>query len=502
MPPSPQILEPSGEKYALIVGLDNFRDGNIPSLRYARNDAEAVRDFLLDPEFGKFKRENVHVLLDEEATLGDIRSQLVYWLGAKVREQDHVWIYFAGCGTTAMTDDRNREHTIMNYLIMHDTNPEDLAMSALALNQLEEWLDVVAAERLILIFDCGFSGFGKGRTFASNKTPSYEDYAFFSTFAKNSRRMAVIAAGPMESACEDNDAAHGLFTRILLQRLRMAVHTERDYDLTWEALQQFLAAEVSRQAELRGGAQTPVKVGGLPGHLPLFDDLPQPRPAAPAIESAPKHARVQQLLREAQQELYADNLYHARELLLEILELDANNRRALNGLRKLEEVLQQGDRETQIKQAFSEARRHWDERNYIEATRWYGRVLELDPTSESARVGIETCQSMLQKQEEENDGNGALSTPWPAMEKPLHAHALKMKGYDEFIWPYVGWWALVGVVWGLFGTHTENASTATTFITALKFGFFGGLIGLVHASAVYFYKLAELRLKAKKARKA
>ncbi len=499
MPPSPQILEPAGEKYALIIGIDKFRDGNIPALRYAKNDAVAVRDFLLHPEFGKFPRENVHVLLDDEATLGDIRSQFVYWLGAKAREQDQVWIYFAGIGTTALTNEPQGEPPFMNYFFAHDTNCEDLAMTAIALQQLEEWLELFVAGRVVMIFDCGFSGLGKGRTWASNKTPAPNDYACFSQLARDHRRLALVAAGPLEGAREDDDAELGLFTRILLQRIRAAVISKQDYDLTWEALHQYLEAEVARQAELRGSAQAPLKIGELPGYLPIFSDVSQFRLPATETSEAPKQERIQELLRDAQQELYADNLHHARELLLEIIELDANNRRALNGLRKLDEVLQKGDREAQIKHAFAEARRHWDERNYVEATRWYGKVLELDPMSESARVGIETCQAMLQKHEEESVPNGALTSSRMTSEKPVHAP--KLAGYDEFIWPYVGWWALVGSVWGLFGTNVEAPSTATTFITVVQYGIFGGLIGLVHASAVYFYKLTELRLKAKKARK-
>lgn len=499
MPPSPQILESAGEKYALIIGVDQFRDSNIPALRYAKNDATAVRDFLIHPDLGRFQRENVHVLLDEEATWGDIRSQFVYWLGAKVREEDHVWIYFAGYGTTAPAAVRTNAPAYMNYLIAHDTNPNELDLSGISLEQLDEWLGLVAARRLVLIFDCGFSGLGRGRTLASGKSPSQNDYAFFSAFAEERRRMALVAAGPMENAREDDEAELGLFTRILLQRMRAGLLSNYDAELTWDTLQQYLAAEVARQADLRGTAQSPVKIGGLPGDLPIFSDVPQARANTTGVVVIPKPERVKQLLNEAQQEIYADNLLRARALLLEIVELDATNRRAINGLRKLEEVLQKGELEAQIKQAFTEARRYWDERDYTEAARWYGKVLELDPMSESARVGVEACQTILLKHEEESAPNGALVSARTATEKTVHAP--KLEAYDEFIWPYIGWWALVGAVWGLFGTHTEEASTAATFITVVKFGIFGSLIGLIHASAVYFYKLTQLRLKAKKVRK-
>ena len=90
MQPSPQKVASPGERYAVIIGINTYRDAKIPPLHYAGNDAVAMRDFLLHPELGKFKKENVHLLVDGEATLGDIRSHFVYWLSPRVQDQDEV----------------------------------------------------------------------------------------------------------------------------------------------------------------------------------------------------------------------------------------------------------------------------------------------------------------------------------------------------------------------------------------------------------------------------
>ena len=496
MPPSPQSFEAAGTKYALIIGVDTFRDRTIPSLRYAKNDARAMRDFLLHSDLGKFQRENVHVLLDEEATFSDIRSQFVYWLGAKVQETDQVWVYFAGYGATLA---EGRSSAVKNFLLAHDTVAEELAQSGISFEQLEEWFGLVAARRLVLILDCGFSAAGRGRALPGSTSARFTEYSFAPMLTKDPRRLTLVAASPNENAREDDEAELGLFTRILLQRLRATLLANYGPELTWEALQQYLTAEVSRQSDLRGGAQTPRMLGGVPGQATLFGEAPHPRVKAAGV-STPE--RVQQLLRQAQEQIHANNLESAKEYLLEILALDANNRRARNGLRKLEEVLQRnGDGATQIKHAFAQAGRCLDERNYEEARRWYEKVLELDSTSESARVGVETCRTMLQKQQAETAvPNGTTTAVRTSVEKNVHTP--KIDAYGEFIWPYVGWWALIGAVWGLFGTHNEGASTATIFVTVVEVILVGGLIGLVHASAVYFYKLTQLRMKLKKTRRA
>src|SRR5262245_537378 len=64
------------QKWAVVVGIGQYRDASIPSLRYAGADARAMHDFLVDPKGGAFPRSHVTLLIDQQATQVALRSAL------------------------------------------------------------------------------------------------------------------------------------------------------------------------------------------------------------------------------------------------------------------------------------------------------------------------------------------------------------------------------------------------------------------------------------------
>lgn len=569
MQPSPHKAASSGEKYAVVIGINTYRDANIPPLRYAGNDAVAMRDFLVHRELGGFKKENVHLLLDSEATFGDVRSQFVYWLGARVQDQDEVWIFFSGRATTDRIHAAGQPFT--NYLIAHDTVREDLAGSAIALKHLEEWLDLLGAARTAILLDCGFSAMNRGRSLASGKAPALDDYAFLPGLAKGGRRFLLVGTGPAEISLEDADIELGLFSRILLQRLRTAALMQSGTRITWNEFYQAVAAEVAWHAEARNATQKPVKFGELasePVFLPRYVLATPPQAAMPIPPSEPEHENlmpfpaveasapepelmaapargkipqaeaaaetgadlyqenfhaamaetaqadappgefkadvvtgehVDELLHQAQQEARAGNLFRAQDILEKAIALDPNDRRAATGLRKIEEALRQCDRGELIKAAYNSALRYTDEKNYAEAVRYYAKVLEMDPTSESARLGIDSCRELLEKQAAGKNANGRVAHSRAGHEKAAHAHHLA--AYNSTIWPYIGWVALLGCIWQLFSTPAEGDSTAWIFWKTVASGLAGAMLGLALGSGVYLIKRITARFEDRRMRK-
>ncbi len=541
MQPSPHKAVSSGERYAVVIGINTYRDSTIPSLSFAANDAVAMRDFLVHPELGRFKKENVHLLLDHEATLGDIRSQFVYWLGACVQNQDEVWVYFSGRGTTDRTFSTATGQPFTNYLIAHDTLREDLPGSAISIKQLDEWLDLLGDPRVVLLFDCGFSAIDRGRALASSKAPALDDFAFMPALAQGKKRFIFAGTGPTEISVEDTEIELGLFSRVLLQHLRTAALAQGTSRMTWNDFYQTVAAEVAWQAEAHGAMQKPVKFGVLaaepvlayryalaaPVIIPTPESKPAPEPwpaPEPAVISVPEipvaadfakkptdlyqtslhnataeqeaeafapaegvgpdvvtREHVEELLHQAKEAVRGGNLIRAQEALEKAIALDPNERRAATGLHKIEEAIRQADPTDLIKMAL----RYTDEKKYSEAMRYYAKVLELDPRSESARLGIESCRELLEKQTLSRNPNGRPGPPRPALEKPAHLHHTT---YNETIWPYVGWVALLGCIWRLFSTPAEGDSTAWIFWKTVYSGLAGGVIGLMIGSAVYLVK--------------
>ena len=66
--------------YALVVGIADYQDPNVPKLHYSERDAQSMFDVLISPEGGNFHRENVHLLIGPKATLANLRNELEQWL--------------------------------------------------------------------------------------------------------------------------------------------------------------------------------------------------------------------------------------------------------------------------------------------------------------------------------------------------------------------------------------------------------------------------------------
>ncbi|KAG6807075.1 hypothetical protein H0H92_008911 [Tricholoma furcatifolium] len=82
--------------FALIIGIDNYRDPCLSNLRGAVNDANAVQEFLL--EFG-VNRDRIVLLCNEEATQAAI-LHAVHHIGYNdtISRTDPILIYYAGHG--------------------------------------------------------------------------------------------------------------------------------------------------------------------------------------------------------------------------------------------------------------------------------------------------------------------------------------------------------------------------------------------------------------------
>src|SRR5690606_10237138 len=100
------------------------------------------------PQFGAggVPPERLRVLVDEEATLANVRAALLEFLGQASRD-DVVVIFFAGHGTP---DPARRDEL---YLVMHDTDPARLATTALPMREVAHAIQRIRADRVLLFAD-------------------------------------------------------------------------------------------------------------------------------------------------------------------------------------------------------------------------------------------------------------------------------------------------------------------------------------------------------------
>ena len=95
---APPPAQPYHESWAAIIGIDDYI--NWQKLQYAANDAQGVKDLLIQKY--SFKPDHVFTLLNGEASRKNILSLLGDKLGdpTMVQHEDRVFVFYAGHGAT------------------------------------------------------------------------------------------------------------------------------------------------------------------------------------------------------------------------------------------------------------------------------------------------------------------------------------------------------------------------------------------------------------------
>lgn len=253
---------PSADKYAVVVGIARYSDtaGGITSLQFADRDAQDFRDFLLSPDGGSFPKDNVRMLLNEDATAQNVRSALFTFL-TKAQPQDEVVLYIAGHGAPDPNDPRNL------YLLTYDTKLDDMGGTAFPMWQLQDvFTRVLKAKRVVTFADTchsyGFSGERRGKK-SNNLVNQYV------AKAANESDRAVITASDISQLSYESDkwgGGHGVFTFFLLKGLRGEADANKDGTVTAGELFAFIHDNVDKATS---GNQSPMALPGLSERLPL-----------------------------------------------------------------------------------------------------------------------------------------------------------------------------------------------------------------------------------------
>ena len=198
IPPEPTLAEKIAEKssyYALIIGIDDYRDPDLPDLRNPENDAKELFD-LLTSEYS-FHEKNMILLKD--ASRNEIVEALDY-LASVVTPDDNLLIFYAGHGTWD-------EKANVGYWL-----PSDAYMNTTANwfrnSTLVDYLKTIDSKHTLLITDACFAG----SIFNTRSGFRKEDRAFEILYNLPSRK--AMTSGTLTEV-PDRSA----FTQYLIDRL-------------------------------------------------------------------------------------------------------------------------------------------------------------------------------------------------------------------------------------------------------------------------------------------
>jgi hypothetical protein len=262
---------PPSTQWAVIIGVGGYESTAVPKLRYPVADADAVYQTLIAS--GGFKKENILLLTDKterKPTLRNIKWALGTFLARSAHKNDLVVIYFAGHGASEVDQRGVERDGLSKYLVPVDADPDDLYSTALPMDEMQNVLARIEAERVTVFLDACYSGAAGGRTFASTKTRTVNvDDIFLERLTRSKGRAIVTASRPSELSVELPELGHGIFTYYLVRGLEGYADLNRDGIVSLQELYEYLTQEVSRKSRAVGGNQHPMLKGELEGALPL-----------------------------------------------------------------------------------------------------------------------------------------------------------------------------------------------------------------------------------------
>lgn len=241
--------------YAVIIGVADYKyygrsDGD---LKYTINDAMKFYSFLMSEKGGSVPKENIVLLLNEEATKENIikKSKELF---ANVKEKDRIFFFFSGHGL-------NRR--FMPYDV---TRTGD---NVLYFSEVAEIFRHAKCNTKLLIADACFSGTMKkwieeGRR---DRNVDEEEQKKLAA-AQNKINIAIITScTENEKSIELNTIEQGIFTYYLIKGLEGEANQDDNEYITLKELIEFVNKKVKAKAAECKGKQTPGIMGKFDSRL-------------------------------------------------------------------------------------------------------------------------------------------------------------------------------------------------------------------------------------------
>jgi uncharacterized caspase-like protein len=241
----------------VLIGINQYQDTKLSSLKYAVNDVKTVYSTLTDPQVGSFDKEHVLLLTEDsgqtptsgepmlkEPTFPNIWDSLRSVV--KVAQPgDKVFIYFSGHGI---------EENNQTWLLASDSRLNMLDRTAIQLDEVNRILSECQADSKILILDACHSGAVKDKGGSGTMTSDFKDTAF----TEVTGRATLSSSDLNESSYDYDEKRHSAFTYFLLEGLKGKADGNADNIVSLTEISDYVKSEVPKWGFKSGKQQTPI----------------------------------------------------------------------------------------------------------------------------------------------------------------------------------------------------------------------------------------------------
>jgi uncharacterized caspase-like protein len=264
--PTPPLSAPSLQEsrtfqhWAVIIGVSEYQDSHIPTLRYAAADAQSFYNWLASPDGGRYPPSRIKLLVNEQATASTIKEALYVWL-KQVTEDAMVIIFFVGHGSPGSPESPDNL-----FLLPYETQYDTIATTAFPILDIETAVkNFIRAKRVLVIADaCHADGFGHGFDVTRRASRAIKHNPISSglqNLSEIGEGVVVISAsddGQFSQESKKWGGGHGVFTYFLLKGLKGKADYIKDKRVTLGELIPYLSDQVRKATT---NAQSPTVAG-------------------------------------------------------------------------------------------------------------------------------------------------------------------------------------------------------------------------------------------------
>lgn len=244
----------NSDDLAVVIGIGNYRENMIPTVKYARRDAEVVAKYF--EHLGGIPKENIALLTDAHATRGDIEAYLDDWLPKRTTPNSRVLVFYAGHGAPAPEGKGA-------YIVPYEGHP-DFTSKMIPLTRVYDALNRLKAREVLLFLDSCFSG-ATGRSVMQQGIRPLVMSSERQLEVRD-KPLVMAASSGSEVTSDLDNARHGLFTYYLLKGMRGEADKNGNGKVTLDELFSFVSINVKRTASRElNRTQTPVMLPDVTG---------------------------------------------------------------------------------------------------------------------------------------------------------------------------------------------------------------------------------------------
>lgn len=248
-----------GNKWAVLVGINEYEDTSFRSLNYCVNDINSFYKIILDSEKGKYIEDNVELLIDGGSLLPR-RNILLSKLRKICRNaavDDSILFYFSGHGTV-----RNDS----SYLLCRDSFNNALTETAISINNIRRIMQDSLARIKIIILDACHSGAIKGV-----KDSGMMLQEFYDTVYPAPEGFIILTSCKLyEYSYEYEEMEKSVFSYYFIEGLNGNADKDKDGLITLTDSHKYTYDNVTKWAFSKNLEQTPTLEAKIAGYVPFI----------------------------------------------------------------------------------------------------------------------------------------------------------------------------------------------------------------------------------------